>query len=279
MPLTQTELEDIQADAMADDVAIDFEKMSLWSKAQAVAYFESGGADEPAPPMKAFTAPYTNGTSPTGATPWPSCLEKKPSATSRLIVFSWTGNRGGQGSAHNLRRAPVNWSQAAGADVEVFEIALPGRGARMKDALRKDTAALVQELAKELGAALNGGAPYALVGFAFGAILAFEVGKAIAEASQMQEGPALLVACSCEGPAWSGRAGSQHTLDEAGFIGLLKKKVIECHRRQLRLRCYCSAAAAPLLLRRCCSAAAAPLLLLRRFRRSCMPADGLPMHR
>ena len=89
--------------------------MSLWSREAAVAYFESGGEIEPPPPIKAFTAPFTKGTKPTGDTPWLSCLEKKPDATKRLVVFSWTGNRGGQGSAHNLRRAPLNWSQAAGA--------------------------------------------------------------------------------------------------------------------------------------------------------------------
>jgi hypothetical protein len=32
MPLSLEELQDIQADAMADDIEIDFEKMSLWSK-------------------------------------------------------------------------------------------------------------------------------------------------------------------------------------------------------------------------------------------------------
>ena len=34
---------------MADDVEIDFEKMSLWSKEDAERYFESGGTDEPKP--------------------------------------------------------------------------------------------------------------------------------------------------------------------------------------------------------------------------------------
>ena len=47
MPVTQEQLEEIQADLMADDVAIDMEKMSLWSYDEAVAYFESGGTDEP----------------------------------------------------------------------------------------------------------------------------------------------------------------------------------------------------------------------------------------
>eukprot|EP00962_Isochrysis_galbana_P004955 scaffold1365_cov121-Isochrysis_galbana.AAC.4 len=44
MPLTLEELEAIQSDLMADDVAIDFDRMRLWDKDKAMAYFESGGA-------------------------------------------------------------------------------------------------------------------------------------------------------------------------------------------------------------------------------------------
>ena len=46
MPLTLEELEEIQADAMADDIEIDFDKMSLWSREKATAYFEGGGVEE-----------------------------------------------------------------------------------------------------------------------------------------------------------------------------------------------------------------------------------------
>ena len=227
MPLTKADLEGIQADAMADDVEIDLEKMSLWTTEQAVTYFESGGEVEPPPPIAAFTAPFTNGKTPTGTTPWLSCLEKKPNATSRIVVFSWTGNRGGQGSAHNIRRGPPAWSKEVGDSVEVYEIALPGRGTRMKDPLEKDTSVLVEKVAKEVGAALNGGLPYALVGFAFGSILAYEVGRKIQVDSKNTEGPALLVTVSSEGPSWPGRATSQHKLSDAlgnAFLGMLKKK-------------------------------------------------------
>lgn len=46
---------------MADDVDIDFDKMSLWSKEEAEKFFESGGVDEPssaaATPPKAALLP------------------------------------------------------------------------------------------------------------------------------------------------------------------------------------------------------------------------------
>ena len=49
MPLTLSELEDIQADLMADDIPIEFDKMSLWTKEQAVAFFETGEEPQAAP--------------------------------------------------------------------------------------------------------------------------------------------------------------------------------------------------------------------------------------
>ena len=45
MPLTLEELEEIQADAMADDIEIDFEKMQLWTRERATKYFEGGGIE------------------------------------------------------------------------------------------------------------------------------------------------------------------------------------------------------------------------------------------
>ena len=57
MPLTLEELQDIQADNLADDIEIDFAKMSLWTKEQAVAFFETG--EEPPPPFE--PEPYLMG--------------------------------------------------------------------------------------------------------------------------------------------------------------------------------------------------------------------------
>lgn len=49
MPLTLDQLQEIQADAMADDIPIDEEKMMHWTAEEATAFFESGGTEEPAP--------------------------------------------------------------------------------------------------------------------------------------------------------------------------------------------------------------------------------------
>ena len=48
MTLTLEQLQDIQADEMADDLEIDFAKMSLWTEEEARTYFQTG--DEPPPP-------------------------------------------------------------------------------------------------------------------------------------------------------------------------------------------------------------------------------------
>ena len=48
MPLSLSELEDCQCEAMADDVEIDYHRMTNWTREQVMAYFESGGTQEPA---------------------------------------------------------------------------------------------------------------------------------------------------------------------------------------------------------------------------------------
>ena len=47
MPLSLATLEALQSEYMADDVPIDFTKMSVWTEDQVARFFESGGAVEP----------------------------------------------------------------------------------------------------------------------------------------------------------------------------------------------------------------------------------------
>ncbi|CAJ1444563.1 unnamed protein product, partial [Effrenium voratum] len=147
----------------------------------------------------------------------------------RLVIFSWTGNRGGQGSAHNFARAPgrqtggwprgraraadlrggeskhlwalpkKQWSELL-KDLEQYEVAYPGRGTRLKDPLYEDCNAYVKDMTAALQEALKDGKPVVFLGFSFGAVLATEVAR------RLPWPVAAAVLCSAEAPQWPGRA-------------------------------------------------------------------------
>ena len=83
----------------------------------------------------------------------------------------------------------------------MYDIVLPGRGKRMVEPARGEWAPLVEDLAAALSEALKDGAPYAFVGFAFGAVLAYETALAMTDSA-----PCLLAAISAEAPSWKGWA-------------------------------------------------------------------------
>ena len=99
------------------------------------------------------------GKRPTGATPWLRKVAAPEKATKRLVLFNWTGNRGGYGSSHNFKEWPKGL-----AGFEVWEVAMTGRGARMKEALRTDPGGLFDDLAGALSEALAGGPPCVFLG-------------------------------------------------------------------------------------------------------------------
>lgn len=143
----------------------------------------------------------------------------KASAPYRLIHFGWGGNRGGKGAEYST----AMWPRLLDHQFEVYNVVLPGRGTRMDEATRTDAQELVVEIAAVLEDALEGGKPYAFFGFAFGAVLAYEVALLL-EQSQ----PELICTVSAEGPAWEGRreppGGRLGELDERAFEAALREK-------------------------------------------------------
>lgn len=160
-------------------------------------------------------------TRPTGTTPWlarvgASSTTTSGSASYRLIHFGWSRNLSGEGCDYSTAR----WPAELGSEWEVYEVVLPGRLQQYRMPPRSSPDELCQELAAALSEALDGGLPYVFLGFAFGAVLAYETALAM-DASQ----PALLCTISAAGPAWWGwGASTAYSLEDAAFVAALRER-------------------------------------------------------
>jgi len=163
------------------------------------------------------------------AAPWMGSVGKAPPKSKvRLVIFTWTGNRGGAGSAHNFTKWPKMLGECSPPETwQVCEVRYPGRSMRMKEPNAKaagEIASAVVEAIKKAGPPL----PTVLFGFSFGAIIAYETAVLL---SKRGATPLGLVVASAEHPAWEWRrwgAGpdggpTEATSDEA-FEQVLKDK-------------------------------------------------------
>lgn len=135
--------------------------------------------------------------------PWLSAVGKAPAkARVRLVMFNWTGNRGGAGSAHQFMKWPKFLGEAGSpADTwEVCQVNYTGRGSRMKEPLISDATEVATAVADALQKA--GSIPTVFFGFSFGAILAYETALLMAEKGSPPYG---VVVASAEHPAWAKR--------------------------------------------------------------------------
>lgn len=139
--------------------------------------------------------------------PWLGSVGKAPpKARVRLVIFNWTGNRGGAGSAHQFIKWPKMMKEYGCPEDtwEVVQVNYTGRGARMKEALMGDSAAVATAVADALEKA--GTIPTVFFGFSFGAILAYEVATILAGKGKPVLG---LAVASAEHPAWADRGKGQ----------------------------------------------------------------------
>lgn len=152
--------------------------------------------------------------------------KKVAQARIRLVIFDWTGNRGGAGAMNNFKNWEKVLGEASPADTwEVCKVYLPGRSMRMKE----PNATTVAEVAAGVVEALSKAGPTAgtvLFGFSFGAILAYETAALLASKGMPVLG---LVVASAEHPTWAGRAqgpadGPTKVLSEGAFEELLRSK-------------------------------------------------------
>lgn len=114
------------------------------------------------------------------------------------------------GSALAYRR----WDARSPAHVRVRPVELPGRGARMGEPLASRFDWLVDQIAGEIGTELDQ-APYALFGHSFGALLAFELARALR--GRFGE-PAALAVSGRNGPSVPSAGPSLHTEPDPGLL-------------------------------------------------------------
>ncbi|MFI7670158.1 thioesterase II family protein [Nocardia sp. NPDC049526] len=97
-----------------------------------------------------------------------TCTRIQPQAPIRLVCFAHAG-----GSPAAFR----NWPAALAPDAEVWTVTLPGRAGRVREPFATDWPPLVEEIAEVLAGQVS--APLVLFGHSLGALLAFEVARAL----------------------------------------------------------------------------------------------------
>lgn len=99
---------------------------------------------------------------------WISCANHNPSAELRLICIPYAG-----GSAHVFK----GWEAYLPAEVEIHAVQLPGRGQRIGEAPVDSLTELTSTLVDVLGPLTD--RPYALFGHSMGALISYEVARAL----------------------------------------------------------------------------------------------------
>lgn len=144
------------------------------------------------------------------ANPWFSARRARPGSKVRLFCLPYAG-----GDAVTFLR----WSDSLPAEIELFPILLPGRGARLREPAYTSVSPLVEAMAQALRPALD--KKFALLGISTGAILSFELARSLRRRGY--PGPSHLFVCCCEAPHLPpSRSEPIHDLPEAEFLEKLR---------------------------------------------------------
>ncbi|MDG4865280.1 alpha/beta fold hydrolase [Streptomyces sp. T-3] len=136
----------------------------------------------------------------------PNTLEKPPL---RLFCLPYGG-----GSSYVYR----GWQQAFPDDIDVCPIELPGRGARIREPLLTTLDALVDDVLTSMDDRLE--RPFALFGYSFGAVLAFEAATRLQAHGRP---PAHLAVAAYRAPSSAPVTDSDARLPDAEFREVLRK--------------------------------------------------------
>ncbi len=141
-------------------------------------------------------------------TPW-LLRRPGPRRALRLYCFSYAG-----GSPASY----LAWQAGLAPDIEVCAVQLPGRGARFNEPSCTSLAQLVDTLAEVIGEAAEAtpGQPFALFGHSLGALIAFEVARALAGRGGAQ--PCHLFLSGCAAPRYRPWRPAIHRFDDAALV-------------------------------------------------------------
>jgi medium-chain acyl-[acyl-carrier-protein] hydrolase len=142
---------------------------------------------------------------------WASCAKRRPAARVRLYCFPYAG--GGAAAYHP-------WAGRLPSDVELWSICLPGREQRLFEPAYTDLDALVGELRTALAGPLaDSPVPAVFFGHSMGALLAFELARALRDRGDPE--PAGLVLSARAGAHHAPRR-RLHALPEEEFVAAIR---------------------------------------------------------
>ncbi|HEX5661096.1 MAG TPA: alpha/beta fold hydrolase [Polyangiales bacterium] len=128
----------------------------------------------------------------------------------RLLCFP---NAGGGASAYRL------WQERLPDDIEVCAVQLPGRENRLREPALRELPALIELLRAETAQLRRG--PFAFFGHSLGALVAFELTRALRRAGERL--PVQLFVSSCRAPHTDDEGVALSELDDASFLGALRE--------------------------------------------------------
>lgn len=144
------------------------------------------------------------------AAPWIAFRKPNPKARLRLFCFPYAGT-----GAAIFR----GWPEGLPADVEVCPVQYPGRGTRPMETPFTEISSLVPALAEGVMPLLD--KPFAFFGHSLGALIAFELARALRRQSDAQ--PVRLFVSADRAPRSPRRGPPIHALPDADFLDELAR--------------------------------------------------------
>lgn len=152
-------------------------------------------------------------TAPTNAatSPWVVFPQRRPEARLRLFCLPYAG---AGASAYHA------WGKGLASEIEVASIQLPGRETRLREARFNRLTPLVETLAEQIDPYLD--KPYAVFGHSLGALIAFELCRALRRRGRTA--PTQLLVSARRAPQLPETDEPIHDLPQPAFVEIVQKR-------------------------------------------------------